>query len=352
MQEMGSAKEVDLALVSAQVQACADAMRDAAEAGAQSALTTGDAFAKALAAAAATSFGRAVEGLMERHEAARRAQLGSAERDRAAALDAQRAAARSEREQELSLMARRLSEAHTAEVAVLQTKLSQQTQQADLERKRLERLGEQLAAARRDAAGWRSRWEHDCSAAAAGAPSVVGGGRRSSLSSCNWGLPGAGSTASGGAAPAGGLVAGSGAGGGGCTAAAAAKRGSSAGGGRGGSSGGGGGGGGAGASAGDAAAGGGGGGGGSGGGGGGGGGAGASAGDAAAGGGGGGGGGGAFVGKRLEGDPLNELTEQFLGPRPKPKTAEAVGARASLKDLKAAARAVVADSASSPRAAV
>ncbi|GBF95458.1 hypothetical protein Rsub_08420 [Raphidocelis subcapitata] len=71
-----------------------------------------------------------------------------------------------------------------------------------------------------------------------------------------------------------------------------------------------------------------------------------------AGGGGGNGGGGAFVGKRLEGDPLNELTEQFLGPRPKPKTAEAVGARASLKDLKAAARAVVADSASSPRAAV
>ena len=34
-------------------------------------------------------------------------------------------------------------------------------------------------------------------------------------------------------------------------------------------------------------------------------------------GGGGGGGGGTFVGKRLEADPLNELTEQFLGPRPK-----------------------------------
>lgn len=89
---------------------------------------------------ASTSFGRAVEGVIEQHEAARRAQLALATRDRDAALEAQRVAARSEREQELGLLAKRLSEAHAAEVAALRAQLGQQAQQAEGDRKRMRLL--------------------------------------------------------------------------------------------------------------------------------------------------------------------------------------------------------------------
>lgn len=99
-----------------------------------------DTFARALASVASTSFGRAVEGVIEQHEAARRAQLALATRDRDAALEAQRVAARSEREQELGLLAKRLSEAHAAEVAALRAQLGQQAQQAEGDRKRMRLL--------------------------------------------------------------------------------------------------------------------------------------------------------------------------------------------------------------------
>ncbi|KAI8472078.1 MAG: ANTH domain-containing protein [Monoraphidium minutum] len=54
------------------------------------------------------------------------------------------------------------------------------------------------------------------------------------------------------------------------------------------------------------------------------------------------GGGGGFVGRRLEGDPLNELTDKLLGALPKPKAAAEACPQRSLRDLKVASAAAAA----------
>ncbi|KAI8472303.1 MAG: hypothetical protein J3K34DRAFT_519915 [Monoraphidium minutum] len=180
--DIGAAKTVDVARIAALVQACADALRRTAEGGAQGLLASSDAFAHRIVGEAASSFARAVEATIEDKDSGHRAKVAALAQSHQEALECQRRAAAAELAAALTLQVRRLEQQREEEVGALWAALARQEAAAAAERERgqlllensnnqarLASAREELAVCRREAQGWRARWERGGSAAGGGA---------------------------------------------------------------------------------------------------------------------------------------------------------------------------------------